>query len=112
MNGDTPTSNRNTAYYMEGAEYLIGPGGNTNYPATHVGWDDTYIYMEPELIKVVNLVIYYGLSQNHPFKAGHLSQHLLILIVYQFNGGRLEQILAWFYMGLMEFIVYLDLLLF
>lgn len=45
MNGDTPTSNRNTAYYMEGAEYLTGPGGNTNYPATHVGWDDTYIYI-------------------------------------------------------------------
>lgn len=45
MNGDTPTSNRNTAYYMDGSEYLVGPGGNTNYPATHVGWDDTYIYI-------------------------------------------------------------------
>ena len=45
MNGDTPTSNRNTAYYMEGAQYLIGPGITNNYPSTHVGWDDTYIYI-------------------------------------------------------------------
>lgn len=45
MNGDTPTPNRGTAYYMEGAEYIIGPGAANNYPSTHVGWDDTYIYV-------------------------------------------------------------------
>ena len=44
MNGDTPTSNRNTAYYLDN-NYGSGPGMNTNYPATHVGWDDTYIYI-------------------------------------------------------------------
>lgn len=45
MNGDTPTPNRGTAYYIEGSEYIIGPGAANNYPSTHVGWDDTYIYV-------------------------------------------------------------------
>lgn len=45
MNGDTPTPNRGTGYYMEGGQYLIGPGITNNYPSTHVGWDDTYIYV-------------------------------------------------------------------
>lgn len=45
MNGDTPTPNRGTAYYIEGAEYIIGPGVVSNRPSTHVGWDDTYIYV-------------------------------------------------------------------
>lgn len=42
MNGDTPTSNRGTAYRMNTSYSSPSIG---NFPPMHVGWDNTYIYI-------------------------------------------------------------------
>ena len=44
MNGDTPVPNRETTYNMANT-YITGPSITNNFPPTHVGWDNAYIYI-------------------------------------------------------------------